>query len=927
MGNPEIPMTAERWRRMEDLFDRAADLPDIEQQAFLEQECGNDTELREAMIRLLSHDRSRGEKIADVIEGVSRIPAPAESNFTGRRLGPYRVVREIGRGGMGIVFEAVRDDDQFQKRVALKVAARAAFSPELLQRFRHERQVLAQLEHPHIARLLDGGTTEEEIPFFAMEYVEGVPVHQYAVKEGISIPARLRIFLQVCDAVEYAHQNLVIHRDLKPENILVADGSVRLLDFGIAKLLDTGDSAKTQSGMTPLTPHYCSPEQVRGQPVTTRTDVYGLGLVLYELLTGERAQEADTSSPRMLDHSICEKAVSAPSASAQARGDQALVKSLRGDLDTVVLTAIQKDPARRYPSVAALAEDIRRYLESKPIRARQDSHWYRAGKFVRRQWIPLTASMLLLVTLVAGIVMTTWQARRAERRFQQVRRIANALMNDVNDAIRDLPASTKAQEVVVRTAVEYLDGLAREAANDQALQLEIAQGYTQVAALEFSMSRPSLSRPEDARRSLEKARSILDARYQAHPNDLLVATATAGLYVAIFNFLYDTGKHDEALKMIKRAIQIGEAAVTQYPSDVKLLDTFVESQMLLISGYSGSSEAPNRVPRYLEYAERLAKLQPVSVSSLAMLGVAYAQAGKVAQDGADEEQALRYYERNAELQARVVELEPGNSTGRRNLMLAWSHIAGINLGPLGPGSYTGAGGPAVPIDPKKRAKALEAMKKAVELAEWRYQRDPKDDNVKFDYAMSLGRQAPAFPPGDARAIGVLEKSLELFRQIEPTYLERTLGFVLEFRGSLAERYRQMGQFSRAVAEWNTIDALVNRAVAADPKAYLPYRLAIPAFENWAMELARRGDRTGALAMAKKVEDVAKELGARESLYARAAGWPPRVLGWKARLCEMLDDERCAAMARQQSVEMWRSVASRADLPMDLVKEARAEAAR
>ena len=241
----------------------------------------------------------------------------------GARFGPYRVVGEIGRGGMGVVFEAERDDGTFAKRVALKVATFAAWSPEFLHRFRDERQILARLEHPHIARLLDGGTSDDGVPYFAMEFVEGVPITAYAAARRQSVTERLRLFLQVCEAVEYAHQNLVIHRDLKPGNILVAGDSVRLLDFGISKLMEGRDAAATATGLLPFTPAYCSPEQLRGEPVTTRTDVYALGLVLFEILTGARAQPVDTTSPVALEHTIVETPVPAPSVTLQAAGDAA----------------------------------------------------------------------------------------------------------------------------------------------------------------------------------------------------------------------------------------------------------------------------------------------------------------------------------------------------------------------------------------------------------------------------------------------------------------------------------------------------------------------------------------------------------------------------------------------------------------------------
>jgi tetratricopeptide (TPR) repeat protein len=754
-------MLADRWRRVEEVFEKVADLAGAEQESALREACGGDGELYEQVRRLLLHDRSKGARIAEVVAGISQTVPREEASFCGRRMGPYRIVREIGRGGMGVVYEAVRDDDEFRKRVALKVAVRAAYSADFLARFRHERQILAQLEHPNIARLLDGGTTEDDIPYFAMEYVEGVPIHQYVEANDLALPARVRLFLQVCGAVEYAHQNLVIHRDLKPANILVSDGSVRLLDFGIAKLADAGDGSHTRTGLTPVTPDYCSPEQITGQPVTTRTDVYCLGLVLYELLTGKRAQSADISSPMALNRSICETAVPAPSTRAKA----AVARRLRGDLDTIVLKALQKEPARRYSSAAALADDLRLYLDGEPIRARQDSGWYRAGKFARRYALPLAAGLLVTVTLIGGIVATMYQARRAERRFEQVRRIANALMVDVHKAIRDLPASTKAQEVVVKTAIEYLDALAKETGGDKALRVEVAQGYMQVAQLEYSYVRPSLNRPEEAKRNLAKAQAILDSLRTTHPDEAAIAAASTLFYVQKSEFLEETGHWNEGLETIQQAVAIGDAGLKRHPNDFQLLDAMREALSVLLASYETSLYAQKYVPRALEVSERVFRMRPETANSLASLGNTYAQAGRMAAADEETDKAFGYFQKNVGLLERVVTLEPENATARRNLMLGWSHIADLALGPLGTDSHTGSGGPAVPVAPEMRRRAREAMQKAIAQAEWMYQRDARAPSVQFDYAICLGRSAPAYAAGDPAAIRVLEKSIGMLRRL------------------------------------------------------------------------------------------------------------------------------------------------------------------
>ncbi|MGH9666410.1 MAG: serine/threonine-protein kinase, partial [Bryobacteraceae bacterium] len=352
-----------RWRKLEPLFHAALSLSGEERECFIERETAGDADLRRELRGMLQYSDSAGERIAGTVERIVR-QAGGAGNWIGRRFGPYRVVREIGRGGMGVVFEAWRDDTEYDKTVALKVAPDWRDRDRLRERFRNERQILARLEHANIARFLDGGTADG-VPYFVMEYIDGKPVTQWAKARKLGIHERIGLFQQICAAVHYAHENLIVHRDLKPANILVdRNDTPKLLDFGIATLLSpileqTGDT----TGARLWTPDYCSPEQVRGGAVTVRTDIYSLGLILYELLCGERAQAADSSSPLALERSICEAEPAPPSVRAAARGERGLSRQLRGDLDTIVATAIRKEPERRYRSAAALGEDLTRFLE------------------------------------------------------------------------------------------------------------------------------------------------------------------------------------------------------------------------------------------------------------------------------------------------------------------------------------------------------------------------------------------------------------------------------------------------------------------------------------------------------------------------------------------------------------------------------------
>jgi non-specific serine/threonine protein kinase/serine/threonine-protein kinase len=376
-------------------------------------------------------------------------PPPLE----GRRIGAYRILGEIGRGGMGVVYRAVRADDAFQKTVALKVVRGQGGWSDVEHRLERERHILARLQHPNIAAVFDGGTTEEGQPYLVMELVEGRPITEYCAANALGTRARLEMVRAVCDAVQYAHRNLVVHRDLKPGNILVGDdGRPKLLDFGIAKLLAAGvdpDVAPTATMLPMMTPEYASPEQVRGETVTTSSDIYSLGVVLYELLTGQRPYAVQTDSLEGIVRAVCDSAPPLPS-TVVGRGDAptrpALRGELRGDLDTIVLKALRKEPSRRYLTAQDLSEDIRRHLEGRPVLARADTLGYRVLKFTRRHKGAVAAAALVMMSLVGGIVATARQARiaeanrlRAERRFEDVRKLANSFLFEFHDATRTFP--------------------------------------------------------------------------------------------------------------------------------------------------------------------------------------------------------------------------------------------------------------------------------------------------------------------------------------------------------------------------------------------------------------------------------------------------------------------------------------------------------
>lgn len=411
-------MDSGRWERVQEIFLAAADLEGEKREAYLRRQCGQDAQLAEE-VRSLLEAGARGDAVDGIAENwlADALDVAGPQDLSGERIGPYRVLEKLGEGGMAVVYLAERDDDQFQRRVALKIMKRGhGDGADLVRRFLAERQIMARLTHPNIAHLYDGGVLLDGAPYFVMEYVDGQRLDQACDAAGYGLDARLGIFLDVCDAVEHAHRNLIIHRDLKPSNILVtSEGQLRLLDFGIARIVAESDEDQTdytRPHNLRLTPEYSSPEQISMRTVTTATDVYSLGAVLYELLTGTRHFDLSDATPGGMEKIVCETEPRRPS---EAAADAARARKLRGDLDVIILKALAREPERRYRTVAALADDIQRHRQGLPVEAQPDAFSYRLGKFVRRNRALVAATAVVLVAILAGLGGTMWQAREARK--------------------------------------------------------------------------------------------------------------------------------------------------------------------------------------------------------------------------------------------------------------------------------------------------------------------------------------------------------------------------------------------------------------------------------------------------------------------------------------------------------------------------------
>ena len=818
----------------------ALDLEPSARRAFLDRACSGNADLRAEVESLLGQQ----ERVRDFIEtppAAVAAQALTETDevdpFEGKRTGHYRLVRKIGRGGMGAVYLAERDDDQYRKQVAIKLITYGFDLDEVHRRFRHERQILATLDHPNIAKLLDGGTTEEGLPYFVMDLVDGVPIDTYCDARKLNTNARLALFRTVCSAVHYAHQNLIIHRDIKPGNILVtADGVPKLLDFGIAKLLDSDPSltlTRTITEMKALTPEYASPEQVKGEKVTTASDIYSLGVVLYRLLTGQRPYRLKTQRPDELVRAICEDEPTRPSA---ARGRDAALrrpdsaarcpyhqKSLRGDLDNIILMAMRKEPARRYGSAAQFSEDIRRHLEGLPVIARKDTFPYRSEKFIQRHKVAVTAAVLIALALVGGVIATIWQANRAskqamlaarerdraERRFDDVRHLSNALLFEIAPKMERLEGSTDARKSLVNRALEYLDSLAKESGDDSLLQSELAAAYEKVGELQGAPRKSNLSDFSGAIASYEKARDIRKRLLENNSNDLknlrLLARNLSALS-AIRWWISDTGG---SLEDSQKALETYDKLLRAAPDSLGLRLAESEARIDLANTYYYNVKFPQVYPllqQALASLEKLRKTNAENPEILRLLGRGYTVLsltlswdGKEAEGEAEIEKAFAVSE---SLFARY----PKDNVVRRGLLDTYQQSSQL-------------------YEESNPARSFEILLKAKNIAEESAALDPADLQARQNLAKTysrLGVVALHMAKPD-QSVGYLEKALSTLAELakidpsRPIY-KHDIGRVLMFFG---QAQNQQHRFEEALASYANAARLFKEVIQADPRNNLP----------------------------------------------------------------------------------------------------------
>ena len=885
--------SSDRWRRIEELFTSALEIPQDRRLAHLKQECGDDADLCQEVAGLLARDEEQSPLIAGIIEGTAASlfddQAPPDA-MIGAELGSYRIIREIGRGGMGAVYLAGRADQAFEKRVAIKLVKRGIDTDAVLQRFWYERRILAGLEHPYIARLLDGGTSPDGRPYFVMEHVDGKPLDHYVREQRLAIDKICELFRKICEAVSYAHRNLIIHRDLKPANVLVtADGTPKLLDFGIARLLSVDPDEQTiagPSGIHALTPEFASPEQMRGEAVTTATDVYSLGSTLLAILPSETP--------------------------------------LPSELATIIGKAMREEIDQRFTSVADLSEDLRRYLAGLPILAREQTLTYQAGRFVRRH--RLAVSMVALVTLlsIAGIVGIVWeshradvQRRQAEQRLGQAVDMADQTLKDVNSSIAALPGTTEARRKMVRSTLDYLDRLSKDSGENPRVLSALATAYIRVGEVLGNPDFPNLGDEHGSLATYRKSLEVINGLLAAHPDDVRVQSLASVAHLGTASVLTPLGKNPEAEKEYRTAIDLADRALATNPDDPDLqfqsLDAHYAFAMSMYTPHPDLAEEGAR--KQLPVALKLAAAFPKDLEKQNKLSEIYSLLGTTANRYSRLSEALGYYRKAAEVREASYRANPRNTRLQRSLMIGYGHVGDMLGSPFTGclGDYPGA---------------LEYYQKAANIAEDMRRADPSDKRATFDVGMILARIGATRQAGGEirRSTQDLDRAIAQFEPLmaaSPANATYAYGAAIayEYRGRnawlLGDRVSAMAWYRKSLAlsakllsgRTTDVSARVQKMADEGPIATL---------------LALSGERAAA---AKMADDLVKEAGemkdARRDLHL-AYAW-----SWYAQTYEALHDPVKAAEGYEKSAETWKQVIGSSEVPPyeDMRQEALRKAAR
>ena len=833
-----MKLSRELWLQVEPLLTTALGMEASARPAWLAGIDNTHQDAAPVLRRMLeAHERAENSRELETVPKLAPLPPWSTAHAQGERIGPFELIRPLGRGGMGEVWLARQADGRVEREVALKLPAPHLPADVLAERFRRERDILARLEHPNIARLYDAGVTDSlsaRSParagqaWLAMEFVEGLSLTAHVASRALSVSDRLALFRQVLAAVGHAHRHLVVHRDLKPANILIdASGQVKLLDFGIAKLVDQGEAADASGELTRLggrvmTLRYAAPEQVAAGSITTATDIYSLGVILHELVTGLAPYRAVREGKPLSDAMLLQEETSVPSrldlSAATARecgltSPKQLARLVSGDLDAIVLKAMRRDPADRYASVELLDEDIRRHLERRPVKARAGTWRYLAGRFAVRHKLPLALATAVLVTLAAGLVAADRERRvavaeraRAERHFASVRKLANAFIFDVHGELETLAGSLKAREMLVKTSIEYLDSLVGEAGGDPALMHELAAAYRKIGNIQGQPGAANTGDLAAAVGNYEKGKRLFVALDRVRPNEIATVREHWGLSFALARAYFlkaDIRWQDEIATTVRLAGRVAALPGATPVDRARLAGSMAEQAHLesLMHGQSPKVEAA--VAEAIAILEALAREMPGDTGVRENLASTYSRAASIFSGSKRTTQSVRnaiaHYRKALEL-GRAILAEKPNDEALRGFEV--ENIAAL------------AGALSLAGDNREADRTIgEALKLGAELQA----RDPKNSDLAVTNLALLGKAALiAYRIGEApRAIRHGREALALAARLpEETRKSR------DVRSSVADAKSYLGAALLASAGLASTDPGRRLAVLLEARAFL-----------------------------------------------------------------------------------------------------------
>ncbi|MCY7346053.1 MAG: protein kinase [Pyrinomonadaceae bacterium] len=892
----ENNMKAENWKNIKDVLMEALNLDVSERRGFLEK-ADITPDVRAEVESLLAFETAAEDlmHLSAVEFSKDFFDEDETSVLVGQTIGVYKIVRELGQGGMGAVYLAERTDGKFKQKVALKLLKREMNTSALRRRFQQEREILASLEHPNIARLLDAGTTGDKIPFLAMEYVEGLPIDEHCNLQKLDLNQRLDLFRKVCSTVNFAHRNLIVHRDLKPSNILVGgDGNPKLLDFGISKILSAEFEQINSATVTKLgamTPSYASPEQLQNKSVTTATDIYSLGVILYELLSGHRPFEAKESNLKEIYQAVLENEPPPPSAmiatdsknfKAHSEAETLLqpekvfeakiVKadaatesnqtrrtlpnvfklssnSLRGDLDNIVLKALRKEPERRYSSAENLAEDIHRHQRGLPVAARPNTFSYRAEKFFKRNQFSVIAGVLVLLAIIGGIAATLWQARiaqtervKAEKRFGDVRKLANSYLFDVFPEIENLEGSLKARQIILKTALEYLDNLSQEAEGDTDLQIELATAYEKIGEVQGAVNITNLGDLRAGLDSYQKAQKLRESVFKANSQDPKNKEALSKNYQVTAQTLQWNVDTSLAGEFFEKAIKLRRELVAETPDS----PDYQNRLAVLLTDYAGiaiNNVQNEKAAKLLDEAAQILKETTAKHPEHFPTRKAYPRVlraySQLKSNLGDYDGAIKSLEESAALTDELIKQKPDDYSLKRTAWLNDSLKCEIF------------------VDQKDGQKIVEACTKTLDFNIKALEKEPDESFALYDLANSNYFIAQGYRLSNQpqRAVEFAAKALEPLAKLNKTSpnVNDYMREVAVVENEIAESNLMLGKTDDALQHLQIARENMEKVVETD-KTVTSYQAELAnVYRSTAKSFAQKGEK------AKAVEFIGKAL--------------------------------------------------------------------